>query len=133
MRAADADGEVMPIHQLADQVAALDLGNAQAPGFAPFGVVRADGGGVYDDVRFAHVLGGMADIDLYAALLQVFRFVGRGAVGAGDRVAVLLKITGQPGHGASPDADEVNPFAPIIKYVCDHETPSVVDKNLLSL
>ena len=131
--AADADGEAVAGHQIADQVAALDLGNVKPGGLGALRVVRGDGGGVDHDVRAVDVLCGVADVDCDALLLEMVRLVGFRAVGARDLVAQLLQIARQARHGRSADADEVGVPALIVKDVRGHGNASVEQDILPSI
>ena len=124
MGAADADGEAVARHQLADQVAALDLGDAQARRFRTFDIFGGDRRGVDDHVRAAHVLRLVADVNLNALLRQVIGLVGAGLVRAADDVALLLKQSRQTGHRAAADADKVDASpleaVDIFNHFCKH-------------
>ena len=106
--AADADGEAVARHQLADQVAALDLGNAQARSFRTFDIFGGDRGGVDDHVRAVHVLRLVADVNLDALLREVVGLVGAGLIRAADDVTLLLEQARQTGHRAAANADKVD-------------------------
>ncbi len=124
MGTADAHREGIALHQLADQLAALNLGNAQPLRLTALGVVRADGGGVDDHVRAANVRCVMTDEYGNVLFFQVLGLVGFGAVRACDGTAPLLQVARQPRHRASADADEMEAAMGIIVYVRGHRCPS---------
>ena len=121
VRAADVDGMVVALHQLAEQRRALHLRNAEPCGLGALGVVRADGGGIDDQVRAVHIFGMMADVHLDPLTFQHLCHIGSGAVGAGDGDPGLLQHPGQTAHGAAADADHVRPLAlkiPDMRHNC---------------
>ena len=114
VRAADVDGVRVALHQLAQQRGALHLRDAQARGFGALGVLRADGGGVDDQVRAVNVFGAVTDVHGDALVLEHLCRIGSGGVGAGDGDAGLLQHAGQAAHGAAADADHVRALAFVI-------------------
>ena len=92
----------------------LHLRDAQARGLGALGVLRADGGGVDDQVRAVNVFGAVADVHGDALILEHLRRIGSGGIGAGDDDAGLFEHAGQAAHGAAADADHVRALAFVI-------------------
>ena len=114
MGAADADGLLVALHQLAQEVRALHGRDAQAGALHALGVVLGDGGGVDHQIRAVDVLGLLAHHALNALLPQRSQQVAVGAVGAGDGVALFQQHFGKARHAGAADADHVDALAFII-------------------
>ena len=90
VRAGNADGLVVALHQLPQQRRALHLRNAQPRGFLPLRVFGRDGRRKDDQVRAAYVFGPVADFYVDAALAHRAHVIAVIIIGAGNKVAALL-------------------------------------------
>ena len=111
VRAADVDGVVVALHQLAQQCGALHLRNAQSRSLGALGVFCADGGGVDDKIRAVDVLSLVTDVNLDALIVQRTGHIGACGVGAGNGQSGLFEHAGKAAHGAAADADHMRPLA----------------------
>ncbi len=124
VRAGDANGERHALHQLADQVTALDLRNAQPRGLRTLGVVLGDGGGVDDHVRAAHVFRALADVDFDALRGERIGLVRPRAVRTADGKALARQQRRQPRHGTSANPDKVHAASAVRQYIFRHTQSS---------
>ena len=75
MGAADAHREIVAGHQFADQLAALDLRDAEFRCFGALHVLRGNCAGEYDQISAVYVFGKVADVDFNALFGEMVSLV----------------------------------------------------------
>ena len=120
MRAAHAHGKAAAGHQLTDQIAALDLGNAQPGRLRALGVLGRNRRRIHDYIRAVHVGRIVTDCDANTGLLQMLRLMRAGLIRTGNDVALGIEQRRQTRHGAAADADEVHSTTLVFEYALDH-------------
>ena len=118
---ADAYGLRVALHQLAEQICALDRGNSEPVRFNPLRVFRADRRRINDQIGAVYVFSPVADHDLGSFFPRKMNKIGFIPVAARHMISLIQKHLSQTAHAAAAEPDHMDASAGIVPDMrCAH-------------